>query len=143
MRVEPGPAGVTSTWPRSLMLKKSRPHPLTLYSSRESLMVQALSSVCNLPLPLLRASARKGIVASRLSQGKRNLRARSGRGGKLGFDGGAEVLDRPHAHQPAPVDEEGRGAGDAQLPPGRPGFLDLAGVAVGGQAAPELGGPQG
>src|SRR5438093_1445385 len=47
MRVELGPAGVTSTWPASLMEKKSRPQPVTLYSSSESLTVQARSSVCN------------------------------------------------------------------------------------------------
>ena len=37
---------VTSTLPASLTPKKSRPQPLTLYSSRESLTVQARSSVC-------------------------------------------------------------------------------------------------
>jgi len=45
--------GVTSTFPASLIEKKSRPQPLTLYSSTASLIVQALSSVCNLPCHLL------------------------------------------------------------------------------------------
>ena len=141
---DPGPAGVTSTLPASLMVKKSRPQPLTLYSSIESLIVHARSSVCNLPRHLLRPCRAQPLSVSSLRKSRENCGFGGAEGGfgrgPAGFEEGAfgrtvhgrdappharpraqlrvyhllEGLEGLGAGEHAAVDEVAGGAGDAE-----------------------------
>src|SRR5512143_2046994 len=153
---DPGPAGVTWMFPASLMEKKSRPQPLTLYSSRESLTVQALRSVCNCSIHLLRSNETRAFECTGPRaevQREKGLRLRPSAGaarraaeyggisapGQLGLDQLAEGLERPRAGQHAAVDEVRGRSGHAQrlaLVERRP---DRRVVASRGHAGAELG----
>jgi len=136
------------TWAGVVMEKKSRPSHRTLYSSRESLIVQARSSVCNSACHLLRADrARRFIVGSRGA----GIKRKDGRGLAAGVElrvprsPRTARTERTPVHAPA-VDEKVGVEFTPRRLASSGGVQDRLVVAVGGPGrpgSPAVRGPRG